>query len=223
MSSVIDICNMALAHIGERSDIVSLTEASIEAQRCNQFYPGARRTMLAVHDWTFALKRLLATDLSSANDVPEGWEFAYGLPNDVIKIIGVYDPADWRDENMSPVAHEIGSDSTGPRVLYSNVEDAIVRWKFDQTDTSVYPPLFVEGLQHLLAARLAGPFIKGMEGMKVAQAHMGMAMDYARKAAAEDANQSRSNVRDDMRHNAPWIENRTTYLARLRDSDIDRG
>lgn len=209
MTSPVDICNLALSHIGERDDINSIDppEASIEAQRCARHYNPARRTLLALHPWTFATKRFTTADLSASNDVPLTWTYAYSLPSDVIKVTGLYDPGDWRDEAYAPhIAYEIGSDSTGPRVIYSNVESAVLRYTFDQTDSTMFPPLFVEALAWLLAARLAGPTIKGTEGMRVAQAATQTGMSWAMKAAAEDANQSpRRNVRLDSRHLSPWM------------------
>lgn len=216
MTSPIDICNMALAHIGERSDINSIDppEASVEAQRCAQFYPMTRRTLLALHPWSFATKRFTANDLSPANDVPQAWAYAYGLPSGVIRITGVYDPADWRDETYADqIAYEIGSDSSGPRILFCNVPDAIIRYTFDQTDSTFYPPLFVEALAWLLAGKLAGPTIKGTEGMRVAQGATQTGMAWALKAAAEDANQSASRkIRADDRHRAPWMDARGSNL-----------
>jgi hypothetical protein len=216
MTAPIDICNLALSHIGERSDIASIDppEASVEAQLCARFYPMTRKTLLAMHPYSFATKRVTGADLSPSNDVPEAWTYAYGLPAGVIKIVGVYDPGEWRDETYADhIAYEIGSDSTGPRVIYSNVENAVIRYTFDQTDSTVYPPLFVEAFSWLLAGRLAGPIIKGTEGMRVGQAATQQGMAWAMKAAAEDANQSASRrIQMDDRHMAPWMGQRSSSL-----------
>jgi hypothetical protein len=216
MTAPIDLCNLALSHIGERGDIASIDppEASVEAQRCAQFYPMTRKLLLAMHPWSFATKRVTAADLSASNTVPETWTYAYGLPAGVIKILGVYDGGEWRDETYADqIAYEIGSDSTGPMVLYSNAEDAVIRYIFDQTDSTLYPPLFVEAFSWLLAGRLAGPTIKGTEGVRVGQAATQQGMAWAMKAASEDANQSASRrIQQDDRHMAPWMGQRSSSL-----------
>jgi len=216
MTSPVDICNLALSHIGERSDINSIDppEASTEAQRCAQFYPMTRKTLLAMHPWSFATKRVAAASLSPSEDIPLTWLFVYGLPSDALRITGVYDPGEWRDETYADhTAYEIGSSGTGVKVLYSNIENAVIRYTFDQTDTTLYSPLFVEAFSWLLAGRLAGPTIKGTEGMKVGQGATQQGMAWAAKAAAEDANQAASRkVSDDNQHRAPWIESRGSNL-----------
>lgn len=216
MTAPVDICNMALAHIGERSDINSIDppEASVEAQRCAQFYPMTRRTLLALHPWSFATKRVLAADLSPSNDVPGNWAYAYALPSDVIRITGVYGAGQWKDEEYAPeLAYETGSAGSGPRIIYSNAPDATIRYTFNQVDSTLYPPLFVEAFTWLLAGKLAGPTIKGTEGMRVAQGATQTGMSWAVKAAAEDANQSSSRkIRQDDRHMAPWMANRGSLL-----------
>jgi hypothetical protein len=209
MTAPVDICNMALAHIGERSDITSIDppEASVEAQRCALFYPISRKISLARHTWSFARKRVTGADLSASNTIPTNWTYGYAVPSDFVKVIGVYDPGEWRDEkDADEIAHEIGTASTGPRIMYSNIENAQLRYTFDQTDTTLYPPLFILGLSHVIASFLAGPTIKGMEGMKVGEAHMKMGIAWLGEAASEDANQSESRkVREDGRHQTPWM------------------
>jgi hypothetical protein len=51
MSSVIDICNLALSHIGQAADVSSIDppENSIEAEYCARFYPMARDTLLEAY------------------------------------------------------------------------------------------------------------------------------------------------------------------------------
>lgn len=214
--SPVDICNIALGHIGERSDINSINppEGSVEAQRCARFYPIARRSLLAMHPWTFATRRVTAADLSASNTVPEAWTYVYGLPSDMIKLLGVYDPGEWRDEAYADnIAYEIGSASNSTRVIYSDVATPVIRYVFDQTDTTLYPPLFVEALAWLLSGHLAGPTIKGMEGARTGAEATQRGLAYAAKAAAEDANQQASRGRrDDNRHRAPWIESRGSNL-----------
>lgn len=213
--NAVDICNLALSHIGERSDINSIDppERSTEAQACARFWPLARRTMLAFSAWSFATKRVDAADLSPGNTVPYAWQYAYAVPSDSIKVLGVYAPGEWRDEvDTRMIAHEIGSDGKS-EVIYCNVTDGVIRYIFDQTDTTKYSPMFLTAVSYMLAGFLAGPIIKGAAGINIAQSMQQGAMAWAAKAAAEDANQSASRaIFDDQRHQAPWITARGAVL-----------
>ena len=59
MASEVDVCNMALAHIGAESQVASIAppDGSVEAGYCARFYPTARRVALESEAWTFAKKR----------------------------------------------------------------------------------------------------------------------------------------------------------------------
>ena len=56
MASVVDICNLALAHIGDDATVSSIDppEGSAQAEHCKRFYAIARDTMLQMHNWNFA-------------------------------------------------------------------------------------------------------------------------------------------------------------------------
>lgn len=185
MASVVDICNLALGHLGDDARVTAITppDGSAQAAHCKRFYPIARDALLEMHNWGFATKRqslaLLDTDTR-----PAEWAYAYGYPT-CIKIIGVHMP----DEVASAPTGAI-FDSTefvgvpksqpytvealddGTQVIYTNVENATVRFIAAITDTTKFSPLFVMALSHLLASYLAGPIIKGTEGMKVARGQL---------------------------------------------------
>ncbi len=211
MASVIDICNLALAHIGDRANITSIDppEDSAQAEHCARFYPMARDSLLNMHPWSFAVKRQVLADISLVVTPPDKWQYSYAAPGDFLKILGVYDPAAMYDENKAECEFELGSDPSGTLVLYVDVAGAIVRYVALVTDSGRFPPLFSDGLSWLLASYLAGPIIKGTEGMKISEACLTRAMAYVERARAEDSNQRhRSSVRRDTRHTPSWIENR---------------
>ena len=74
MASVINICNIALARIGNSRTINSLTEKTKEAYTCNLFYESMRDAVLADNDWNFAMSRVVLADLG---DPAPGWLFRY--------------------------------------------------------------------------------------------------------------------------------------------------
>ena len=48
MASEVDICNLALGHLGDNATVASLNppEGSVQAQHCARFYPIARDALL---------------------------------------------------------------------------------------------------------------------------------------------------------------------------------
>ena len=56
MATEVDICNLALAHLGDDATIASINppEGSAQAEKAARFYPIARNTLLELHSWNFA-------------------------------------------------------------------------------------------------------------------------------------------------------------------------
>ncbi len=208
MASVIDICNLALAHIGDRANITIIDppEGSAQAEHCARFYPMARNSLLNMHPWAFAQKRAVLADISATIVPPAKWQYTYAAPGDLVKVLGVYDPNGMYDEDKSEYEYELSGTT---QVIYANPEAAIVRYVALVTDSATFPPIFTEALAWLLASYLAGPIIKGTEGMRVSAEAMKMAMSYVGQARVEDANQrNRASARRDTRHSPSWISNR---------------
>jgi len=78
-STAITICNLALGKLGA-ARIISLTEASPEANACSIHYEQTRNEVLRAHRWNFAITRATLTELASAPEF--GWAHQYQLPND---------------------------------------------------------------------------------------------------------------------------------------------
>lgn len=99
MTSAVDVCNNALANIGARASISSLTEDSPEARACNLQYLTVLGTLLRSAPWNFARKTITLSLLKALPGTPEntttpttttwqtdypppGWLYAYAYPND---------------------------------------------------------------------------------------------------------------------------------------------
>jgi len=56
MTTIPQICNLALAHLGNQALVTSISplDGSMEAQYCAVFYPQALNVMMAKHAWSFA-------------------------------------------------------------------------------------------------------------------------------------------------------------------------
>lgn len=166
MSSEVEICNLALSHIGDEAEIADLNEASAQAKNCSQFYPQCRDELVAMRDWTFA--RRTEKLVLRADAALDGWEFAYAMPNDALVVRRVF-PEGFNDPYCD-FPFSIETDADGDPIIYSNSENAFAAFSKRVTDAGRFPPLFVTALSFLLAARIAGPIIKGAVGMRVSEA-----------------------------------------------------
>lgn len=207
MSSDVDLCNLALANLGDEATVSSIDppEGSAQAEHCARFYPMARRTLLEMRGWGFATRRIVLAE--AADDPPATWTFAYGLPAQCLKPLAVLSPQQidafdiWWNNFINPPINDfqtqpyvVEANSTRALRIYTNVEQAILVYLVDVTDTTKFTPLFELALARLLSSFLAGPIIKGSEGMRVGAAQR----EFFQKvelpnAAGSDANARQNN------------------------------
>jgi hypothetical protein len=184
MASVLDICNLALSHIGEAANLSSIDppEGSVAAELCSRFYAIARDNVLVMHDWGFATRRALPVSLA---DVPAGWQYAYALPADLLKVIKVVPDesgcAEWWANHYAVESGVLVSQMASPMLVYVAREE----------DATRYPSLFVQALSLYLASLLAGPIIKGDTGASMAKNCLALVQSILAQAIAVDARQGR--------------------------------
>ena len=226
MASEVDIVNIALAHLGDTATVASINppEGSAQSEHCARFYPIARDTLLEMHDWGFATKRIALSQLSYP--WPQ-WEYAYAYPQNVLRIIAIL-PSDSQDDystrfaptdvpgyyqNVSPViaagryvpqAYQIESAPDGARIILTDQEQATCRYTEAVTDTTKFPPLFVSTLTWQLASMLAGPILKGDQGAAEGKRCLQMMTVYLAQARASEANQR--NIKPE--HIVTWMAGR---------------
>lgn len=186
MASVVDICNLALAHLGEDATISSIDppEGSAEAEHAATFYPMARDALLEMHEWRFATKRVLLA--LTASDTFE-WGYAYALPSGMLRALAVLPETSSAEDDGEDFDQQLDADDV--QIILTNCEDASLKYTARVTDTTRFPPLFVEALSWLLASHLAGPIIKGQQGREVAAGCLKTAMGFLSQAKVSDANQ----------------------------------
>ncbi len=222
MASEVDICNLALAHLGDAAQVSSINPADSSAQagHCSRFYPIARDTLLEMHPWGFATKRL---SLSLTSNSVNQWAYVYAGPSDVVNYLTIIDPAAADDFSGSlPLANQVPgavnanqgiyqpqpfvveTDATGADLVYTNQVNAVLKYSAKVTDTTTFSPLFVESLALMLAGMLAGPVIKGAEGRAVAKEMQGLFQMFFGRATMSDANQRRTAIAQSV----SWMVNR---------------
>lgn len=225
MASEVDICNLALSRVGDTAIVVAINppDGSAQARHCSRFYPIARDSILEMHNWGFITRRVSLTPATVPVTTPE-WLYAYSPPANYLSVLGVFDPQA-SDDVVFPIAqyHNASCDSTGTSVItpknfvlesdnngnpiiYTNQENATAIVTFRVTDTSKFPPLFVEAFSWLLASYLAGPILKGKEGIEAGQAAMKAFFTMLGQAKTSDANQRRLNPTQST--TAAWMANR---------------
>lgn len=200
MASEVDICNLALARLGDNATVASIDppEGSAQAEHCARFYAIARDSLLEMHAWKFATRRVQLAKLT----VPSwDWSFAYAEPTGALKLLGVLSATASNDDETQP--YEAESDASGAAIL-TNQEDASLRFVARVTDTTKFSPLFVDALAWLLASYLAGPVLKGDAGAAMSKACLQSFLLAFSNAKVSDANQRK--VRPE--HTPAWIAGR---------------
>ena len=150
MPSVVEICNLALAHIGQGS-INSLDEESAQAEQCNLFYTNTRDKLLRQFPWNFSTQSIL---LALVDTTIPGWDYVYQHPATALWIRKVY-TADDTDPEI-PNEYEITSTGT-EKYVCCDIEDAYAKCTIKVEDPTLYDPAFVDVLAYKLALDLIMP------------------------------------------------------------------
>lgn len=216
MATEVGICNLALSHIGDDATVSSIDppEGSVQAAHCATFYPIARDSLLEMHSWGFATKRVQLAMLG--NGWPE-WTYAYSQPNDALNIIAIL-PPDATDDysetiNSAPMSAggyyvpqafscEVNED--GAAVILTDQANAVLRYTSTITDVSKFSPLFTVTLSWYLASMVVGPILKGEAGAAESKRCMAIMQQFLAKAMQSDSSQRRVNPQ----HNVGWMSGR---------------
>lgn len=188
-TSEVDICNLALANIGETAKVTSIDppDGSAQASLCATFYPLARDSLLQMGYWSFAIKRKA---LTAVDNPRTEWEYAYSVPSDASGIIAVMPPDasnDYIEYGMDvPQKFVIETDINGKRILYTNQKDAHARYNAKIVDTTLFSTIFTIALSWHLASMLAGPIIKGDVGAAESKRCAQVASAYMMQAKTHD-------------------------------------
>ena len=222
MATEVDICNLALANLGDDATIATLSppEGSAQAEKAARFYPIARDNLLEMHTWNFAAKR---GNLALTTNTLDQWDYAYIAPSDMMNPVAIISPSAQNDYATRMSAGDTPGNLTAnfaPTIvagqytpqqfaiegsfIYTNQENAMLRYQSYVTDPTLFSPLFVTTLSWHLASMLAGPIIKGDQGMAEAKRSTQMMQGYLTQAKQSD------NLHRDItiEHIVPWTSGR---------------
>jgi hypothetical protein len=131
----IEIANRAMDLLGTEN-LVSLSDNTKEARIFNRNYDLCRKSVLSMHPWNFATKRVI---LSTLDATPPAFDFVnrFALPLDYIRAtIMTFDIDDWRFED-----NFIVTDNTTVSMGYV----------YDVTDVNKFSPMFTDCLAGYIA------------------------------------------------------------------------
>lgn len=198
MATETDICNLALAALGDEATVTSIDppEGSAQADHCAQWYPVARDAVLELHDWKFASRRAVGTPAASPST---SWSYAYVKPAGALRIRAVLPPGVTSDYQQAGINNEQPFDietlDDGTEVIVTDQPEAVLRYTVRSVDAGRMPPLVVQTVVRMLASYLAGPVLKGDTGRNESRAQLQLMQAWLAKAQTSDANQQHQEVR----------------------------
>lgn len=161
-NSEVDICNLALAHLGKQP-IASLTEESVERRICFRFYDQALDELIERSDWSFAQKIAFLAQRPDA-DNPYSMRYAhwYDLPNDLVRPVRLlHQPA---AEALGPVEDRTDSAFINYELiggnLFTNADKARLLYVYELRDPTQFSPSFTSALAFLIARYAAIPLTR---------------------------------------------------------------
>lgn len=183
MGSAVDTCNVALSHLGNGRRVAAIDppDGSVEADYCATFYPIALKELLEAADWSFARTRVALAPVTNVSTV---WVYAYAKPSDCLvpRRILTNDAAKFEQDSAD-------FDTEGD-VLYTNQADAVLVYTRPVSDPTKFSASFETALGLRLASHLAGPVLKGNEGVAAKERLSALAARELKSSTSNDANKT---------------------------------
>lgn len=182
------VCNLALAAVGSRQFIDTLTEASTEAEVCARLFASVRNECLAAWPWRFAAKRAL---LALTTEERTGWGYCYAFPADCLVARRIWDGVRTPGAGEAiPFGKELNDAATG-HLLVTDMQSAELVYTAELKTVALWPPHFAAAVAAQLAVGLASALpVKPDVAMALQrQAHLAL-----QRAAAVDGNEGRADV-----------------------------
>lgn len=207
VSSEVQVYNLALNAIGERSNVSSPTERSRGAEVCRLWYALVRDAILSAAFWPEATKiaylglldeRDSSVDWAEDNARP-GYTYAYAMPSDML-----------RPRYMTDFSRFLLTTIGGTKVLNSNLTDGALVYTARLEDVSQWNPELQMAIVYGLAANICMPITgKRQRAMDLKNEANDLVLA-ARVSAANSSNEMHESVPD-------WITARGYSAARSSD------
>lgn len=141
MATKVSICNRALASLGVKQRISSMSEDSEPARKCNLILDDLIEEVIRAYPWNCAQDRVSCAQSAS---VPEfGYAYKYALPNDCLRVLQMENP----DSEFKIEGRMLLTDESNCKILYLKKTD----------DVNVLDSLCRAAISARLSAELAIP------------------------------------------------------------------
>jgi hypothetical protein len=187
MITQVDICNLALSHLGQRA-ISSLTEPNEQARKCNLIYATTRDAVLRAASWNFATKIEPLAAISDEEIL--GWDYLYMCPVKCLYIRKIYNE-DTIDLAEPQEFRQLLSPTSNQKAIATDVEEAYIEYTYQIVDPNLFDSLFVDAFSTLMASKLAQPLTgDSAMGSKLFNLYAST-IDQAKVANANEGKQTR--------------------------------
>lgn len=161
MASQLDICHMALGHLGVTKRLTSINDATEAARACALFYDPCRDEVMRAFPWPFAtIKATLTLVEDLTADSTAEWGYSYRYPTDCLRFLRIRSGYGRQETNATQVRYRVIRDTTGSLIL-TDQEDAIGEYVQQTTDPTDFAPDFVTAFSYRLAGAIAPAVTSG--------------------------------------------------------------
>lgn len=197
MPNLIDICNQALSQVGE-GKIESLEDQTSLGRLCKLHAKDAVRRILEQGTWRCA--RVQADCAKISTNPPFGWDFAYQLPVDYLRLVtfNEIEMEDMREELFEVHGQTILTDEGAAKIVY--VRDLC----YTTDNVALMGPQLASACMYEIAAVLASPLQKSAAQVEMLKTLSAQAL---RSAKAKDAQEQRRPI-SNRSYDSRWIGSR---------------
>lgn len=187
-----DLFNRAIGYIGiVTQDIIQdPDEISSNARRCSRFYDSTLEAFLNEHDWAWAKKYVaLNEDISTPEENGVSWLFVYVWPTDCIEpqwltVAGTGQGDLAQFPTVERVPYEVAINVNNDQVIYTDLEDAVLRYTTRLETFGLWPGTAFEALSVKLALNMAPSFTGGLNRVRALQSLYFQTLDSAKQASS---------------------------------------
>ncbi len=154
----LDICNMALANIGQ-PNIKSLEQPGVAAAVCKLRYDEARMECLAKALWNFASMWRQGVQLDIPAKPP--YSAVYQYPADAIKVFEILRPTG--NKRVIPFEVTARPGKAGEKIIHTSHDNPTFVYSVDRTNIEDFEPTFIQAVAWLLSSKIAMPVAKKIQ------------------------------------------------------------
>lgn len=152
MSTKIEICNMALSHLGTTIEIADINERSKEARALKRFYKVALDACCRDFSFPFT-KQIVQLELVEEEPNSE-WLYSYRYPVQANRIKRILHPGSRDDTHDGRIPYTLSSDNSG-KLIFSDMPEAYAEIVVTPANESFFSADFALAFSYRLAFYIA--------------------------------------------------------------------